>query len=223
MNLKCSHRQALSIVEVLAIVGMLFAIALFLFPLVSQERGSKTRARRIMCFNNLKQVGLADRLYAADHDERFPWMVSTNFNPTNTIGSREFTNSSQIFRHFLAMSNELNTPKILSCPSDEKRTRGTDFATLSNTNLSYFINIEEANDEVNPNHLLSGDRNITGGSPSNGFLHVFTPTSVVGWTAELHNRAGNVGLSDGSVAQVNVQRLQNHVSAQTNSFRLAIP
>jgi hypothetical protein len=86
---------------------------------------------------------------------------------------------------------------------------------------SYFISFDA--DERDPNGFLSGDRNITGGSPSNGFLRVFTPKSVAGWTAELHNRAGNVGLSDGSVQQVTVQTLQNQVSMQTNNFRIAVP
>ena len=218
MNLKCSHRQGLSLVEVVAILATLFIMAVLVLPALISPR---TPARRVQCVNNLKQVGLAARIYSSDQDERFPWMDSTNFNPTTRSGSREFTNSPQIFRHFLAMSNELNTPKILQCPSDKKRTRANNFATLSNSNLSYFISFEA--DVSDPNRLLSGDRNITGGSPNNGFLRVFTPKSVAGWTAELHNRAGNIGLSDGSAQQVNVQRLQNHVAAQTNNFRLAIP
>jgi hypothetical protein len=223
MNLKCSRRQGqgLSVVEVIAIVATLFIMVILFVRLTSLSHNPKTKAPRIYCVSNLKQLGLAARLYSNDHDDRFPWMVSTNFNPTNTSGSREFTNSPQIFRHFLAMSNELNTPKILTCPSDEKRTRANDFATLSNSNLSYFISFEA--DEADPTRLLSGDRNITGGSPSNGFLQVFTPKSVVGWTAELHKSVGNVGLSDGSVQQVTVQTLQKQVSAQTSNFRLAVP
>jgi competence protein ComGC len=220
MNLKCLHRKGLSVVEILVVIAILFVLVAIFLPISTNER-SATRARRISCVSNLKQVGLAARLYANDHDEQFPWMVSTNFNPTNTSGSREFTNSPQVFLHFLAMSNELNTPKILHCPSDEKRERGTNFATLSNRNLSYFISFEA--DERDPNRFLSGDRNITGGSPSNGFLRVFTPTTMAGWTTELHNLAGNVGLSDGSVQQVNVQRLQNQVSMQTRNFRIAVP
>ena len=218
MNLKCSQRRGLSVIEVLAIVATLAIMAALFLPTGPR---SKAPARRIYCVNNLKQVGLAARLYSNDHEERFPWLVSTNSNPTNTSGSRELTNSPQVFLHFLAMSNELNTPKLLYCLTDAKRTIGTNFSTLSNSNLSYFISFEA--DESDPNRILSGDRNITGGTPNNGFLRVFTPKSIVGWTTELHNTAGNVGLSDGSVQLVNVQRLRTHVSAQTNNFRLAVP
>ena len=39
------------------------------------------------------------------------------------------------------MSNELNTPKILVCPADRKRTVAASFATgFGNANISYFLN-----------------------------------------------------------------------------------
>ncbi len=54
---------------------------------------AKSKAQTIHCVNNLKQIGLAARIYATDHNDTFP-------------------------SNFLAMKNELNTPKILVCPSD---------------------------------------------------------------------------------------------------------
>jgi hypothetical protein len=54
---------------------------------------AKGKAQSITCVNNLKQMGLAARIYAADHNGAFP--------PS-----------------FMAMKNELNTPKVLICPSD---------------------------------------------------------------------------------------------------------
>jgi hypothetical protein len=56
---------------------------------------AKGKAQSIRCVNNLKQMGLAARIYATDHNDTFP-------------------------SNFLAMKDELDTPKILICPSDSK-------------------------------------------------------------------------------------------------------
>ncbi|HWN94169.1 MAG TPA: hypothetical protein VNT99_03985 [Methylomirabilota bacterium] len=149
-------------------------------------------------------------------------MVSTNFNPTNASGSLEFTNSAQVFRHFQAASNELNTPKVLRCPSDAGRQTAPDFANFGNTNVSYFVGLDARQDSQEM--LLSGDRNITGGTLSNGFLRVLQTNTPAGWTPAIHKNAGNIGLADGSVLQANPPTLQRQLQMQTfNDIRLAIP
>src|SRR6185436_1346873 len=136
------HQRGLSLLEVLVVVATVaLFIAFFLPLLVHPHRQTRARAERINCVNNLKQIGLAARIYANDHECRFPWMVSTNFNPTHTSGTLELTNSPQVFLHFRAMSNELNTPKLLHCRSDVTRSRTQDFDSLSNSNLSYFVGL----------------------------------------------------------------------------------
>ena len=120
------------------------------------------------------------------------------------------------------MSNELITPKILVCSQDNNRTAVPDFTKFSNANLSYFIALEA--DESKSQRLLSGDRNITGGTLSNGFLRTLTSNTLAGWTTDLHNKAGNVGLSDGSVTQTTEKSLQHQLQAgDLNTIRLAIP
>jgi hypothetical protein len=140
----------------------------------------------------------------------------------SATGTLELATSPQVFRHFAIMSNELNNPKILVCPADSKRKAARDFARLSNTNLSYFIGLDA--DESDPQRLLSGDRNIIGGTLSNGFLRLLATNSVVGWTRELHNNVGNVGLSDGSVQQMTSAKLSDQLHAQSIPIvRLAVP
>jgi prepilin-type processing-associated H-X9-DG protein len=149
-------------------------------------------------------------------------MVSTNWNPTNTSGSLEFTNSAQVFRHFQAASNELNNPIVLRCPSDDGRQKTRDFSKLANNNLSYFVGLDAV--ETNPELVLSGDRNITGGTLVNSNLLLVRPNSLLSWTKAIHTSQGNVGLADGSVQQVTVQRLNQQIAAMTNPvIRLAIP
>jgi len=214
MKTKTHPQSGLTLVEALLVVATIALLFLFLMSGTSRP-GS--RSNRISCTSNLKQVGLAYRLYANDHDDHFPFL-----NPTNTSGSLEFTTSPQVFRHFQAMSNELVTPKVLACFTDSKRSKATDFSNFSNANLSYFVGFEARED--NPQSILSGDRNITGGTLSNGFLRMLTPTSQATWTSEIHNNAGNIGLGDGSVQQVTTVGLQRQLAANTNAvIHLAIP
>ncbi len=77
---------------------------------VAQEQ--RDRAQAIMCVNNMKQLGLAARIWATDNQDQFP-------------------------PNFLSMSNELATPKILVCPSDPSRQPATDWASFTMANVSY--------------------------------------------------------------------------------------
>lgn len=73
---------------------------------------ARDRAMSITCINNLKQIGLALRIWATDHADTFP-------------------------ADLLSVTNELSTPKILACPSDPARQPATDWASYGPANLSY--------------------------------------------------------------------------------------
>jgi len=72
--------------------------------------------------------------------------------------------------------------------------------------------------------VLSGDRNIVGGTKlANGILE-FTTNQMVSWSSEMHNGAGNVAWADGSVQYFHTNELQQafqNTGIATN--RLAIP
>jgi len=73
---------------------------------------AKGRAQRISCISNIKQIGLAARMWANDHQEIMP-------------------------TDFLTMSNELTTPKILTCAADTARTRAADWRVFDGSSVSY--------------------------------------------------------------------------------------
>ncbi len=218
----CAQQQAgLTRLEVtaLAICGvvLLGLMVLLILPGFARAKTGRHEPQR-RCVNNLRQVGLSYLLWANDNEGRFP------FASTNTNSSLAWLNSTQVFRHYRAISNELVTPKVLNCYADKNRIKASDFAQLSNTNLSYFVGLDAQPD--NPQSILSGDRNITGGTLSNGFLRVLGVNSEAGWTKEIHQNAGNVGLGDGSVQQLTPMRLRQQIArAMTNSsfIRLAVP
>ena len=215
MKTRTHCQSGLSLVEVFIVIAVIVVLIFVLLPPLL-VRNSIRRNPSIQCVNNLKQVGLAFMLWANDHNEQFP------FASTNLKGSLSFATSPQVFRHFQALSNELVTPKVLVCPTDGKRTKAVDFGRFSNANLSYFVGLDA--DESKPERLLGGDRNITGGTLSNGFLRVLTPMSDAGWTSEMHNDAGNIGFSDGSTMQATPRSLQQMLQRNTGEIiRLAIP
>ena len=214
------RRRGLSLLEVVFVMVTLVLVGGLFLPRILRP---KARGHPPTCTSNLKQVGLSYRLFANDHFDEFPFALSKWHG-----GTLEFTNSRQVFRHFQAMSNELVTPRILVCPHDMARVRGTNFGVFSNTNISYLAGLDAKEDQ--PQTILSGDRNITGGRLTGGFLRFVGTNDTMGWTKDLHNRAGNLGLGDGSVYETTAAKLNAQIQKQLDSqvqrlpeVRLAIP
>jgi prepilin-type processing-associated H-X9-DG protein len=212
-NVRSSRKAAFTLVGLLVIIAVIAILAAMLLPALAS---AKRKAQRINCVNNLKQDGLAFRLWEGDNGDKYPMAVSTNKN-----GTMEYAEDGNAFRHFQVMSNELSTPKILVCPADD-RTAAANFARLKNQNVSYFVSLDAT--EVRPPMLLTGDRNVTNGlSPVRSVLEL-RPEIPAGWTEALHNGVGNIGLADGSVQQVSIPGLQQmlkHTGDSTN--RVALP
>src|SRR2546425_2096547 len=112
-----SHR-AMTLVDVLIVIATAFLAVTFL--LLPRGPTARTRATRINCVNNLKQVGLGFRLWSNEHSEQFPWN-----SPATNGGTAQFARTREVWRHFEIASNEMNSPRILSCPQDLKRSRAS--------------------------------------------------------------------------------------------------
>ncbi len=199
--------NAFTFIALLVVLAVIAILAAMLLPALAK---AKARAQRIQCVNNLKQCGLAARIWEGDNGDKYPTMSMFN------------TSEDNVFSCFQVMSNELSTPKVIICPAD-KREPAEDFNHLSNENISYFVGLDVTN-EADPEMLLYGDRNITNGlAPIRGILRL-PPNRPVGWTAAIHNRVGNIGLADGSVQMESISGLQyllGNTGNQTN--RIALP
>ena len=208
-------QAALTLVELILVICVLAILAVLLIPAFVSPH---TPAYRIGCVMNLKQVGLAFSTWAGENNDRFPMGVSV----TNG-GSMEFVDSPNTFRHFQALSNLLQVPKVLICGKDASRCAATDFTKdFDNSHLSYFIGIDAVH--TNSTMFLAGDRNITNQLiPRNGILSLPT-SSRVGWTEKIHKTEGNLLFADGHVERMNNKRLNDALqNSRGATNRLAVP
>jgi prepilin-type processing-associated H-X9-DG protein len=217
----CSQERAFTKWDLLICIATVGVLALFLFLFLPATGHPKARASRINCVSNLKQVGLGFRMWSSDHGERFPWQL-----PASEGGTKEFATLPYAALHFVLVSNEFNSPKILTCPDDRNRSRTTEWHTPLHGSLSYFAGI--SSHETVPSAILSGDRNLTtSATMTAGLLTANRPESVR-WTGDVHKHAGNIGFADGSVNQTTLEMLRRaikaNIAALTNQpVMLSIP
>ena len=212
---RISHNLAFTLIELLVVVATFALLVAILLPALAK---SKSKSKRITCVSHLKQIGLSFRIWASDHNDNFPMRISTNAG-----GSMEFVETTNTFRHFQVLSNELVIVLLLACPADNNRKAAIVFSNFRNENLSYFIGVDAT--ETNVQMVLAGDRNITNGfAPKQGMLEL-TTNQITGWTKDTHNRAGNIALADGSVQQVSNERFSSEILPYTEltTNRIKLP
>jgi prepilin-type processing-associated H-X9-DG protein len=194
------------------------------------------------CMSNLRQIGLANLIWANDHAGKFPMQVSV----TNG-GAMELASTGDVAGMFRTMTNYLYSPKALWCPSDKDRVATTNFSTgISAKNISYFVGLDAATNH--PQVFLAGDDNfaidkivirpglltvstnaptVWKASPTSSWgarMLRFPTNALVVWTDARHANRGNVVMVDGSVTMTtssNLQQMLMQTGVATN--RLAIP
>jgi hypothetical protein len=192
-------------------------LAVLLIQMVRATR----RTELLACKSNLQRVSLAQLAWVNDSEVAgFPGEISTNRG-----GTMEYLQKGELFQHFRKITNELAgtnlSPKVLTCPSDDRKA-ATNFATLANSNLSYFVNRGPTLFSSQPTicsdgqQVVLGDRNVTN-------------NNQLGWSPQMHNRwkggfqspVGNIAELNGSVRSVTIKELREALSI--GSSRLALP
>jgi competence protein ComGC len=209
------RNHGLTLIDVLVIVLILIILAVVGLPMLAYHN----RPLRIMCLNNLQQVGVSFKIWAMDHGGQFPMEVSATDGGTKGMGEGRAT-----WINFLVMSNELSSSKILICPADEEHIATTNFGLgFNGANVSYFVGLDATTNQ--PKTLLSGDDNFEkNGTRIEPGTVASSTGDTINWTAKRHIHAGNVVFADASIFQLTSNGLKQallETGLVTNRF--AIP
>jgi type II secretory pathway pseudopilin PulG len=171
----------------LVVIAIIAILASMLLPALAR---AKQKAQRISCVNNLKQVGLAYRIWSNDNGDRFPAQQTVALGGwSDYIGSLTGQALSEYaFYNYTVMANEMGqSPKIVLCPSDDRNANTNFYGSLitaittpapggsvppsqtttgsfNNASISYWVGVG-ANDTY-PQALLGGDRNLGASGPT---------------------------------------------------------
>ena len=237
--MKQQTKKAFTLIELLVVIAIIAILAAMLLPALA---AAKKKAQKISCVNNLKQVGLSFRLWEGDNGDKYPMAVTVaNGGVQGNLCAAGYTTTTlagNLYQVFQCMSNQLNNPKILYCPSDALPSHPGGgnpvvftVGSLGNFNTSYFVNGDAV--EADPQMVMSGDENIGSGTTGSSVMagSRFAAAAAIGvqdafaaaaiptwsWTTDLHNGSGNIQLSDGSVQSVTINGLKTALSSGTNT------
>jgi prepilin-type N-terminal cleavage/methylation domain-containing protein len=204
-----SKKSAFTLIELLVVIAIIAILAAMLLPALA---AAKKKAQKISCTNNIKQIGLALKIWEGDNSDTMPMSVAAASGGAKDYlahggsvnGTTPALNAGGVFNPgmvFMCMSNELSTPKTIYCPSDNVHTNTTIWgwqsvvwSTAPNNSLagvssgqgaaSYFISADAT--DADPQQVVSGDWNIgTIGTANNAAAT--TPQGTSGTTRTVNS------------------------------------
>jgi len=198
------QKKAFTLIELLVVIAIIAILAAMLLPALA---AAKRKAQRINCISNLKQIGISFRMFGDDNNSQYPMTVLVEnggaeqyvysaSNPNRSVAMPTTTPTHNpgygAPAPFVVMSNILDNPAVLACPSDATGGHGQAatnwsqfFPSATSVDptyplfLSYFSGADAQ--DTQPQSILSGDRNI--GNNNGGGSSAPAPTMFTAGTS----------------------------------------
>ena len=171
--MKAKTQKGFTLIELLVVIAIIGILASMLLPALAK---AKTRANRIKCVSNIKQVGSAFKAFANDNNDRYPWLLEAKDETAQGGGVSGWSLETSTLLAQSAIKSNLGSAKILVSPLDPDNQGVNDGIDLANVDIaapvdngghSYGVvngagGAGKASDDARPNTVLTVSRNISG-------------------------------------------------------------
>ncbi len=192
------RRHGFTLIELLVVIAIIAILAAILFPVFARAR---EKARQTSCLSNVKQIGLAIRMYVQDYDEKFPSARSVPGCPFPDYGA-SIPYMLPVERQLLGwpslMTPYVKNQQIFWCPSDENE------STAPTATVSYFWR-----------HCIDA-HGITRGGPKDATFCRPSEQIIVHEWFDWHLEKLGLWNANSGIRQVNAAFVDGHAKAYRN-------
>lgn len=221
--------RAFTRLELAAALAALALLAMLVLPALAS---SQSRGHVAQCLNNLRLIGRGVQLWGADYIDQPPWRTPVSIGgllPSPASSPRP----GNAWFGYVIMSNQLVTPRILTCPADGDVKMATDWSIYIGLGYrqnatSYPIGLHSQNEfplspisfdrniRYSPGFTLcslkvNNTRDISQADPSVGWTNA--PASAPAFSQVGHGLQGNLVRMDGAALTTSSEGLRAAVNS----------